>query len=212
MDEKRKRLLAERRRRERIRKKKQNLMTIMICLVVIVVEIALIVMIKPKNSETKLPEISNPPTETSNEESDVLSFDDILKSIKIKDSACLLGGSLLPTQFVAGYDEFDISVSFSEGAPITSESGEYSIGITVKDNKSQRKAQYNVNYTVYNIKSYHHVPIGSDPIRYSDIVLDNSINAVMDIDPATIDCSKSGTHFINIRISGLKYECKIEVS
>ncbi len=209
MDEKKKRQLAERRRRERIKKKKQDVMTILLCLVVIIVELILIIVIKPERSETPNPETSN--SDTSSEESKELTFDEILESIKVKDSSCLLGGSLLPNQFVAGYDEFDISVSYTSGSPDTSVVGEYEIGITVRDNKSSRKANYTVSYTVLNIKSYHHVSLGSDTIKYSDIVLDNSINASLSLDLSTIDCSKSGVYEVVVTVGMLKYNCRIEI-
>lgn len=209
MDEKKKRQLAERRRRERIRKKKKDLLTIILCVIVIIVELILIVIIKPERVE--LPENNNSNSETSSEESKELTFSEILESIKVKDSSCLLGGSLLPTQFVAGYDEFDITVNYTSGSPDTSVVGKHEIGITIRDNKSYQKASYTVSYTVLNVKSYHHVALGSDTIRYSDIVLDNSINASLSLDLSTIDCSKTANYDIVVTVGMIKYNCRIEV-
>ena len=209
MDEKKKRQLAERKRRERIRKRKKDILSIMLGMIVIIIEIILIVIIKPDRVE--IPENNTSKTETSSDVSKELTFDDILDSIKVKDSTCLLGGSLLPTQFVAGYDEFDISVSYTEGSPDTSVVGKHEIGITVRDNKTSQKAKYTVKYTVLNIKSYHRVPIGTEMIKYSDIVLDNSISASLSVDLSTIDCSKSGIYDIVVTVGMIKYDCRIEV-
>ncbi len=209
MDEKKKRQLAERRRREQIRKKKKDLLTIILCVAVIIVETILIIIIKPDRVDR--PEINNSNSETSSDESKELTFDEILESIKVKNSSCLLGGSLLPTQFVAGYDEYDITVTYTNAAPNTNMIGKYETGITIRDNRSSQKKSYTVSYTVLNVKSYHRVPIGSEIIKYSDIVLDNSISASLSMDLSTIDCSKSGIYDIVVTVGMIKYDCRIEV-
>lgn len=208
MDGKQNRKLNREQRIIRARKKKiHDLLSIAVGIVFIVFAAVLISVL---NKDPAPADVSGAVSVAVNESSAPLTFEEKLSLITVKSFSCLLGEDKIEVDsFVVNAEKYGCIAQFTT-PPDSSTPGDHAVEIRITDTTGENRV-FRTNLKVLNIRKYVSAAVGSEPLVYSDFVLDNSVLVTMDKEPSDFDYTTPGKHIINIQIGSLQYQCVLNI-
>ena len=191
-------------RKKRIKKNRRDLLSILLGLVFIVFASIMIAVLSP--DEDVIDQTSDNSDVTS-----LVGTDEMLESIVVKDSTCLLGETEIEiSDFIVNPSNYPVKAAFIT-QPSASTPGDLPVEIilTAPDGTTRNaKTTLRVLY----INKYVSLPLGGPTPEYTDIVLDSSISATFSPALSEIDCSKPSRVSVKVTVGMLSYECIVIIA